>query len=744
MGAAPHQRAAGDGGDADPAGTLLRPGHNVWRAARAERFALLLDGEEYFRRLRQALLAARRDVFLLGWDFDLRLELVRGETPRDGAPTRLGELLDHIVSRLPLRGTRPFFPPRVHVLAWDYSSLFALDREPLLLFGRGPSLKRRVRFEYDSKHPLGSAHHQKLVVIDDVLAFVGGQDLTAERWDRPGHRPEDGWRVEPDGSTYPPHHDVTAVLDGEAARELGQLARERWRRASRRRVRPPRPRLAADPWPADLEPDLVGVQVGIARTRPAFGGEGAVREVEALYLDSIARARRSLYLETQYLTAPQLTAALARRLAEPDGPEILLVHAREPAGWLEQWALGALIGRAHADLSAADAHGRLRIVHPLAARSEDLAVYVHSKVCLVDDRWLRVGSANLNQRSMGLDTECDVIVEARDPAQRAALAALGARLLGHWLGSAPPPGAGLLAALEAQGEGQRGLAPLAVAEPSAEDVSSLGDRDEPIEPSRLIDRFLPELAQVGTLRGRGPELVLVGAVLGVTLLALAWRFTPLAELVPAESLDHLQVRLDAAPASPLWVLCAFVLCTLTLFPVHLLILAATLVLGGWTGGAYAGLSVLLAAGAHFALGRALGTRRVVRLAGPRFERLAAKLRGGSTVAVVAVRLLPVAPFAIVNLACAAAGIPARRFLLGTLLGSLPSLLGIALFGAQVRAVLRSAQGLEALGLVAIAAGFTGLIWGLQRTVARHRLHGGGAGSTRSPGPRPPRDPRAGG
>ncbi len=707
---------------------LLRPGETCWRVARAERAALLLDGEAYFRRLREALLAARRDIFILGWDFDPRLELLRGEPPPDGAPTRLGELLDHIVSRLPLRGTRPFFPPRVYVLLWDYSSLFATGRDPLSLLRGRRRPRRRVRFVYDSKHPLGAAHHQKLVVIDDQLAFVGGMDLTAERWDSAEHAPEDPRRSEPGVPTYEPHHDVMALVSGPVARDLGELCRLRWRRASNRRVPDPRPNAPRLPWPAGLAPDLLDVPVAIARSSPAFGGEEAVREVERLHLEGIERARRTIYLETQYLTSRPIAAALAARLREPRGPEIVLVHSREPAGWLEQWALGALIRAAHAELVAGDHHGRLRLVYPVAARAEDRAVYVHSKLALLDDRWLRVGSANLNQRSMGLDTECDLVFEARDDAQRAALARLLGRLAGHWSGRgaeevlATAREAGSLgAALDRWEDEERGLALLDVGEPSEAEAADLLDRDEPIEPSRLVDRFLPELGAVGTLSGRGPELVLVGAVLLVTAFALLWRFTPLLDLLPLERVEALPERLVGHTRVVLVLLGLYLLGTLAFLPVHLLILATVLVFGGWLGGLQAYFALMGAAAAHLALGRILlaGTRS--GLLGWRFVRLVGKLRGASRSQVLAVRLLPLAPFGVVNLAFGAARTPWRAYLAGTALGFLPATLGIVLFGAQVRAVLRSPRWMDALVLVAIAAGFTWIVWILQRQLATHRL-----------------------
>lgn len=721
-----------------PEQTLLRPGHNAWRVARADRFALLIDAAEYYRRLRQSLLAARRDVFLLGWAFDTRIELVRGEDAQDGAPTRLGELLDHIVSRQPLRRSLGQFPPRVHVLAWDFSTFFALDSDPLLSLHLDLGLHRRVRYEFDAKHPFGASHHQKLVVIDDALAFVGGTDLTSERWDNTEHALEHPSRVGPGGEPYAPHHEVQAIVDGPAAAALGELARARWKRASRRRVRPPMPAskrkaVAVDLWPADLEPDLCGVRMGVARTRPSFGGEEAVHEIERLYLDGIARARESIYLESQYLTARSLTEALVARLREAQGPEVVLVIPKEPQNRIEQWTLGSKIRAAHAALKAADLHGRLRIVYPLASRSAELAIYVHAKLAIFDDRWLQVGSANLTQRSLGFDTECDVLVEVQDEADRERVLNLRARLVGHWVGAtaeevraAEQELGSLVLAIDRLGGAERGLATPEIDEAHAGSEGLLNDLEEPMAPTRLIDSFLPQLVEGGTARGRGPEVVLVGAVLLVTILALALRFTPLSDVIPLETLDALQERLDGSPWGLLVVLAVYVFATLALVPVHPLILATVLVFGGPSGGAYALLGFLLGALAHFGLVRLAGRGFFLRLLGERFARLAARLPGTEPGAIVAIRLLPVAPFVLVNLACAVARVPLRNYLLGTLLGGLPGILGIALFGAQVRSVLRTHDGWGAVSLVLIAGGFTFLAWILQRFLRDHMLGSRGA------------------
>src|SRR5207248_1990454 len=141
---------------------------------------------------------------------------------------------------------------------------------------------------------------QKVVVIDDRIAFVGGFDLAACRWDTSAHVACDPRRVDPGYGPYAPFHDVQALVDGDAAVALGELTRDRWRRATGAEL--PRVPTETDPWPPGVVPDVADVTVAIARTEPAWGFRPAVHEIETLYVDAIAAARRAIYLEAQYLT----------------------------------------------------------------------------------------------------------------------------------------------------------------------------------------------------------------------------------------------------------------------------------------------------------------------------------------------------------------------------------------------------------------------------------------------------------
>jgi len=143
-----------------------------------------------------------------------------------------------------------------------------------------------------------------------------------------------------------------------------------------------------------------------------------VREIEALFVSQIASARHSIYAESQYFASRRIAEAIAARLGEPECPEIVIINPKTAEGWLEPLAMDTARARLFAGLKQRDTHDRLRIYHPFTA--EGRPIYVHAKVMIVDGRLLHIGSANLNNRSMGLDTECDVAIDAGDAGAGAA------------------------------------------------------------------------------------------------------------------------------------------------------------------------------------------------------------------------------------------------------------------------------------------------------------------------------------
>ena len=366
--------------------------------------------------------AAQRRILIIGWDFDTRIAL---EPDEQGKGETLGQFFFRLAKELPGR--------EIDVLKWNFGALKQFARPAAILWLYRWWRTKRIEMRFDSAHPPGCSHHQKIVVIDDSLAACGGIDISTHRWDRCDHRDGDPHRKGPDGKPYLPWHDATMLMRGPIASDLSELGRERWKLATDEELKPVASRECD--WPDGLPVTFRGVDIAISRTHAAYRGTSEVREIEALYIDMIAAARRFIYFENQYFTSAKIAACLAARMEAPDPPEIVLVMPRTAEGWLEQAAMDGARLKLMAAIGHRDPSDRFRIYVPVTKGGTD--IYVHAKIAIVDDRLLRVGSSNLNNRSMGLDSECDVTIDAALPANRdtgPAIAALRHRLLAEHLG----------------------------------------------------------------------------------------------------------------------------------------------------------------------------------------------------------------------------------------------------------------------------------------------------------------------
>ncbi|MGK2903088.1 MAG: phospholipase D-like domain-containing protein [Mycobacterium sp.] len=402
---------------------VLVAGQTCWQVAPADRFSYIVDGADYLRDVKAAMLRAQQRIILVGWDFDAGTTFEPGKPTMPG-PNQLGAFLYWLLwKRAGLE---------IYVLKSNLRLLPVFDDiwyglTPVSILNRVTS--RRIRFAVDGAHPTGAVHHQKIIAIDDVVAFCGGIDLTIGRWDTSEHLHDHPLRTD-----YGPRHEVAAVVDGAAARVLGEVARDRWRGATGQKLE--QLEVANSPWPRGLEPHLRKVEVGIARTIPALPDNDGAREVEALNLAAIEAARHTIYLENQYLASRTLVEALIRRLKEPDGPDIVIILPRSSESRLEIESMDSARSLLIGELWTADDHGRLGIYWPVTDRGTP--VYIHSKIFVIDDRLLRIGSSNLNNRSMGFDSECDVALEAdtgsSDTTIRDLIASFGQRLISEHLG----------------------------------------------------------------------------------------------------------------------------------------------------------------------------------------------------------------------------------------------------------------------------------------------------------------------
>ncbi|HVY31872.1 MAG TPA: phospholipase D-like domain-containing protein [Polyangiaceae bacterium] len=440
---------------------ILEPG-NHWCELPAERVGLLIDGDDYYRAFYEAGQAAQDYLLLAGWQFDTDACLLRG-AEAEGAPlpVTLARYLDALCDRRPSL--------RIYILAWDYHAVFALEREWLQDVRFRWLTGERVQFLFDAHHVSGGSHHQKFVVVDGRLAFLGGLDLCDHRWDDRQHRVPNPLRVSR-GAPHQPFHDVQAfVVGAEPAGKLAELFSARWLAAGGAPLLlpPARDRAFDDFQPSGAVP-LGASRIALSRVDPFGAPQGAAdcREVFWLTLAAIRSAQRLLYLETQYFSSLELARALVERLRDVQGPplELILVLNEHAETFKEEVAVGLAQAKVVKELRAAaagTAH-RLGIYYTVPmlepGRVPERGTYIHSKLLIVDDRFLSVGSANWTNRSTYLDTELNLALEARsadEPLARSIAAARRSLLAEHLGVSGLNERESVVAALDELARGER-------------------------------------------------------------------------------------------------------------------------------------------------------------------------------------------------------------------------------------------------------------------------------------------------
>ena len=409
---------------------------------------------------------------------------------------------------------------------------------------------------------------------------------------------------------------------------------------------------------------------------------------------------------------------------------MVLVLRHNCDGWLERQTMDTLRARVLHDMEMADHYHRLRVYAPTVPGSEGREyVGVHSKLLIVDEDFLCLGSANVSNRSMGFDTECNLAIASHGrPEVRAAIAGLRNRLLGEHLGveeSVVKKQIGslgsLIGAIEALRGGQRSLEDECF--DTSREAAALIPENLLIDPERPIaaDQFLDSIIHRGEQGPMGRRALAVASVLAATLvLATAWRWTPLGDLATVDRLLEAVQFLGRGPAGLLTLLGGYIVGGFLVFPVTLLIIVTLLAFGPLVGAPTALLGSLLSAIALFGIGRVLGRYRVQRLAGRRVAHLVRRIAERGLWAILVVRLLPVAPFSTVNLVAGATPVTLRDYVLGTALGMTPGIVVMSMFIDRLEAAVRKPTPLAVAVLgVLIAGAWTGA-WYLSRRLREGR------------------------
>jgi phosphatidylserine/phosphatidylglycerophosphate/cardiolipin synthase-like enzyme len=420
-------------------------GKTAWRVHERVRSGLLIDADDYYRAFYVAASQAKRSILILGWQFDSDVQLLRGDDLPEGSDPRDYQLIA-VLDRLCRE--RPEL--EVKMLAWDHSVIFSLEREVLQKIVFDITTVARLQFQTDGTVPLGGSHHQKVAIIDGQVAFMGSADICQDRWDTSAHVSQDPRRISRNDVAHKPYHEVQAVFGGVAARLFVDLFAQRWEHATGTKL--DTDRLIAPDDHDDLFAripvtlPMPAAPVGFSRTVPAGEDRHHVHEIRDLYVRAIQRAERMIYIETQYVTSSCVRDALVSRMKDTTRPklDIVMVLPQKPEKLKEEVFIGGTQADVVSDIVAASLEtghslGIYDVAVPNGSGVDSTFVYIHAKLMIIDDVFFTMGSANLANRSMTVDSEINAtwVAQAGDHELHAAIRRARVRLLLEHLGDVP-------------------------------------------------------------------------------------------------------------------------------------------------------------------------------------------------------------------------------------------------------------------------------------------------------------------
>lgn len=637
---------------------------------------MMIDCANFYRALHAAFSKAQRSIFIVGWAVDSNIRLLRGEDEKNSSlPSVVLDLISHLAKENP--------ELQIYILCWDASVAFFSGRDLMSDYIWSAKTPENIHICMDDTIPIGGSHHQKIILVDDELVFTGGMDIARQRWDERDHKIDEPERNDTNGS-YGPYHDVQIMVTGPVVQDFAELVRWRWQQAAEYEALPVRPFQSPaelpPSWPGHFKPDFQKMICAISRTIPPLDKKTEVQEVRHMYIDLIKKVQEFIYIENQFLTCKNIALALNEQLQLNPNLRVLLVSSFNPQGVFESEALWA--GRIDfKNIIQADIEpGRVKMVCSGIDDHTGKTHYkrIHSKVFIVDDAYLNVASSNLNNRSMTLDTECDFIVAAESALQKERIARVRNDLIAEHTGRSIEQVQDLFARkarleeiLNTANKQGYSLREIDDTQFTHQNFKVAAQRfADPAEP--LIPYFQDTNGRKKAFRNPGRSALIAGVLFLVIVIGGALALRDYTEVFKA---DKIQGFLEASRSSS-WALITvcmvYVVGGFVLFPVTLLSLITAAVFGSLLGPLYGLCGALTSASVMFGLGRFAGMKGVRRLTGDRVKKIDHHFQKTGVVGVAVLRLIPIAPFSLVNLAAGISSVTFFDFLIGSLLGFLPA------------------------------------------------------------------------
>ena len=668
---------------------------NCWRVDTAAHATLLVDCANFYSAIHQALSKAQHSIFILGWEIDSHMRLIRGDEEKNSSvPSVTLDLLNWVAKQRP--------EINIYLCRWDSSVVFVTDRDLMPEFVWSNNTPENVHICLDGKVPMGGSHHQKIILVDDELVFTGGMDIARQRWDKRDHKIDEPERTDVLGS-YGPYHDIQIMMDGPIVKNYSELVRSRWLNACG--VKPVAIRSQKDSpaeatvptWPEKYPPQLKNIRCAIARTLPQLGEQNAVQEIRQMYLDLIKEAEEFIYIENQFLTSEEVAQAINQQLKAKPKLKALLVSSYEPQGIFEResmWA-GRIEFKKVVEKDVDPSRVKMTCTKIKDKDGKYIPKRIHSKVLFIDHKFMTVASSNINHRSMVFDSECDVTLMPSNFEQAEIILFLRNDLIAEHTGRTAEEVKSIMAGdftllqlMKNEARKSYELYEIDDSEFTDQTFKSVVDRfADPEEPLLSYVALTPDAnAKIEPFRNPRKHILALSILLLIILAVAVGYLKEHAEWFKPERLKtFLEYARHSRFALPL-VCLIYVISSFFLFPVTLLSLITAAVFGALWGPIYGMLGSLASASVMFWIGNVAGHKGLRRLFGERLRAIDSKFQKAGIWGVATLRFLPIAPYSIVNLAAGISSVTFFDFLVGTFVGFLPGLVAKGLVGDSLAQV----------------------------------------------------------
>ncbi len=350
-----------------------------------------MDSQNYYQAFLECSKKAGQSLHIAGWEIDARM-LIDPTNQRPDLSFRqfLNQISDKVVD--------------IHLLSWKAPFYLRFGRERFAGLKWKLKASSKIKFTHNRYPYFFGSFHEKIAIIDQKCAFMGGIDIAKMRWDTCGHEVINECRRDWNGKYYNPIHDLQFVLSGPIIKDFSEFIQKR----SEKNLffTQQSPSISTPLWPDSFSPEIHHIKGAISRT----DAKERVYEIEDLYVDAIRSAEKFILIENQYFSHHGIIRELANQLQKKEGPEVVIILPINYRGKFERAIYLTQRNRAMKTLKASDHYGRLRFYYPENSSPQNFIV-VHSKYMVVDNTFITLGSANLNYRSMRVDREINLGID---------------------------------------------------------------------------------------------------------------------------------------------------------------------------------------------------------------------------------------------------------------------------------------------------------------------------------------------